>query len=107
MTWWNRWKDDPPMPTLPERPRDVFITKGDTGERIPCELAYNGLGDTEDGEMHMWAVLTECRPGRDTISIGYMPSYSSICFALDAEPFALGEFDIEINGTAIPFSEDM
>ena len=116
MKWWHRWRDEPPepdpeMPSLPLRPLDVFITKGDTGERIPCELSYSGLGDPDedlDGDrMHMWSVLTPCRPGLDTISIGYMPSHSSISFCIDGEPGCLGDFDIEINGLDIPFSEDL
>lgn len=114
MSWWHRWKDGPELPEpqqLPERPRDVFITRGDTGERIPCELAYSGLGEPDDDldgdQMHMWAVLTPCRPGQDTISIGYMPSHSSISFCIDGEPGCLGDFDIEINGQGIPFSEDL
>ena len=110
MSWWHRWKEEPPeMSSLPARPEDVFIVKGDTGERILCELAYLGLGDPDDDldgdQMHMWSVLTPCRPGLDTISIGWMPSHSSICFSIDGEPGCLGDFDIEINGSEIPFSE--
>lgn len=64
------------------RPTDVRIVNRDSGESIPCELAYRGVN--ADG-LHEWAVCESNRfdPDRDQISVGILPGRTAISFPVE------------------------
>jgi hypothetical protein len=60
-----------------DRPVDVEIVNQLTGERLPCELAYDRL-DAEG--IHRWVVATPLYPDVEKVTIAVLPPRTRVGF---------------------------
>lgn len=63
-------------------PSDVVLVRGDTGDRIPCELFH--IGEVDGCDTWEIAGITY-RIGLDRIEIGVLPAHTAVQFATDCE----------------------
>lgn len=58
-----------------DRPQDVALVNIVTGDRLPCELSYQGIDS--DG-LHEWRVDTPFNPSVESLQIGVFPPRTSV-----------------------------
>jgi len=61
------------------RPTDVVIVNKETGEQLPCELAYQGI---DDRGMHVWEIGTPFDPVTEMITVGTFPPRTTLSFPM-------------------------
>lgn len=58
------------------RPVGVEIVNEVTGERLPCELAYEGI----DHGLHVWSVSTPIYPDTEKVTVAVFPPKTTLTF---------------------------